>query len=156
MFKAHYLPHGRAAAEVGGTAMPQEVTLTPRSHSPTTDLPLDIPHGCEGAGRRTALPAHPALHAHSGTGSTPYPANPERALSSRSPPPGTEEGSYVHPRRCHSPAIGHLGSLARLMLPATRLLPSSEPPLLHHRKTHALVLAKASSAHGRWGLHICI
>lgn len=103
MFKVHYLPCGRAAAEVGGTAVPREVTLTPRSHVPTTNIPPDILHGREGVGRRTALPSPPAPHAHPGAGSTPYLANPEQALSSQSPPPGTKEGSYGHPRRCHRP-----------------------------------------------------
>lgn len=118
MFKAHYPPRGRAAAEVGGTAVPWGVTLTPRNHGPITDIPPVNTHGHEGAGRRTAFPSPPAPHAHPGAGSTPYSANPKGVLSGRSPPPGTEEGSYGHPGRCHSPAIGHLSSLTnRCRLP---------------------------------------
>lgn len=61
-----------------------EVILTPRNRGLTTDIPPDIPRGHEGAGKTTAF--------------TPCPANPEQALPSQSPPPGTEEGSCGHPR----------------------------------------------------------
>lgn len=154
MFKALYLPHGRAAAEDGGTAVPQEFTLTARSHSLTADITLDVSHGLRA---QEGLPClHPLPHTLTpAQAALPIPQTPSEP-SPGSHPPRDRGGGLTGTRGdATAPALAtSAASLDRCHLSWVSFAAQSH--LSHIMGKLMPVLAEAGSAHRRRGLHTCM